>query len=461
MMSLDRRHFLKGLGLAGAVSSGLLPSRALAECLAPQSVWKNWSGAQTCMPEAIVAPTNEDELASLLRAATGTVRAVGSGHSFSGLVPTDGTIVSANRLAGLLGHDSANKTARFGAGTLLSQTGGPLKAVGLAMPNMSDIDYQTLGGLYATSTHGTGLKYGSMSTHITGIRLVTPSGEILDIDREGTPELFNAARVSLGALGIASEFNVQCRDAYRVKERMELRKTEDFLDDIDNHIENNQHWEMQVLTHSDYALGVWLNETDEAANAQGDEPEEGGNEFIALIEGLHKYGSDFPAARRWLFNRIASNVSFDERVGDSYGIYANVRNVRFNEMEYQVPREAGPDCLREILHTIHSRNLPTWFPIEYRYVQGDDIWLSQFEGRDSASISVHQFYEMDYHNFFAVIEPIFWKYGGRPHWGKLHTLNASQLQQLYPHWQDFQNIRETLDPTGKMLNGHLRSVFGA
>jgi FAD/FMN-containing dehydrogenase len=153
-------------------------------------------------------------------------------------------------------------------------------------------------------------------------------------------------------------------------------------------------------------------------------------------------------------------VTIEPRIGESYAIFANVRNVRFNEMEYQVPREAGPACLREILRTIHGRNLPSWFPIEYRYVAGDDIWLSQFHGRDSASISVHQFYEMDHHNFFAVIEPIFWKYGGRPHWGKLHTLNARQLRPLYPRFDDFLAVREQLDPAGRMLNAHLRSVFG-
>lgn len=457
---LTRRDLLKGLGLASALGATGLSGRALAECVATNLTWRNWSGAQSCKPVARPAPASEDELVSLLKTTPGPIRPVGSGHSFSALVPTDGSLLSVSRMAGMLGHDLAAKTATFGAGTLLSQTGKPLHELGLALPQLPDIDYQTLAGAYATSTHGTGLEYGSLSTDIAGLRLATTTGELLDISRDSDPALFNAARVSLGALGVASQYRLQCRDAFRLEEKLELGKTEDFLDDIDNLIENNQHWEMQVLTHSDYALGIWLNETDQPANATGDEAEEGGNEFVALIEGLHKYGSDFPAARRAIFNGIASAVSFEPRIGDSYGIFANVRNVRFNEMEYQVPREAGPACLREILQTIHSRNLPTWFPIEYRYVQGDDIWLSQFQGADSAAISVHQYYEMDYHNFFAVIEPIFWKYGGRPHWGKLHTLNARQLRALYPHFDDFLAVREALDPDGKLLNGHLREVLG-
>lgn len=454
-----RRNLVTGLGMLGALGASGVSQAALSRCIAAPSVWKNWSGAQSCMPNERIAPASEDELASLLKQATGTVRPVGSGHSFSAVVPTDDTLLSVNRLAGLMGHNASTKTATFGGGTLLSQTGKPLSDVGLALNNMPDIDYQTLGGAFATSTHGTGIQYGSMSDQITGLRLATPGGELLDIDAS-KPELFNAARVSLGALGVASQFTLQCRDAFNIKEDLELRKTEDILDEVDSLVANNRHWEMQVLTHSDYALSVALNETDEPINSDGTEEDEGGGAYIAMIEALHKYGRNFPALRRNIFNAIVSTVSFDSRIAHSYGIYANVRNVRFNEMEYQVPAEAGPACLREIMQTIHSRNLNSWFPIEYRYVKGDDMWLSQFNGRDSASISIHQYYQMDYHEFFSIIEPIFWKYDGRPHWGKLHTLNAKQLANLYPNFKDFQAVRDELDPQGKMLNPHLRSLFG-
>jgi FAD/FMN-containing dehydrogenase len=137
-----------------------------------------------------------------------------------------------------------------------------------------------------------------------------------------------------------------------------------------------------------------------------------------------------------------------------------VRDVRFNEMEYEVPAEAGPACLREVLKTIREQNLNSFIPLEFRYVKGDDIPLSMFSSRDSCAISVHQHYTMDYHNFFAQVEPIFWKYEGRPHWGKLHTLNVHQLSKLYPRMKEFLDARAALDPGGKFLNGHLRSVFG-
>jgi FAD/FMN-containing dehydrogenase len=272
--------------------------------------------------------------------------------------------------------------------------------------------------------------------------------------------VFSAARVSLGALGVATKVRLQNRPAYRLRERQWIAKTEELLEDLDKNTQENQHWEMLVVTHSDYALSIALNETTDPATPPIPPDEEGGNEFVTLIEKIDKYVSDFPELRRSMLNNLRHLASFDDRVGDSFDIYANVRTVRFNEMEYSVPAEHGPACLREILKLIQDKDLRTWFPIEYRYVKADDIPLSMFEGRDSCSISVHQHNQMDHHNFFAAIEPIFWKYNGRPHWGKLHTLNGKNLQPLYPRWQEFIQVRQELDPSGKFLNAHLSSILG-
>jgi FAD/FMN-containing dehydrogenase len=129
-------------------------------------------------------------------------------------------------------------------------------------------------------------------------------------------------------------------------------------------------------------------------------------------------------------------------------------------MEYTVPAEAGPDCVREILRAIRERDLPVCFPIECRYVREDDVWLSMFYARGGFSISVHQFAELDFRPYFDAVEPIFWKYEGRPHWGKLHSLSAARLAALYPRWRDFREVRRALDPNGRMVNDHLAAVLG-
>lgn len=458
---ISRRAFLEALGTIGA--SGVLGgwgSLAQAHCKQETLVWRNWSGAQECIPAARPAPATEEALADLLKNSRHTVRPVGSGHSFSPLVPTSGSIVSIGQLSGLLDHDPTTLQAEFGAGTVLSQVGGPLKALGMGLVNMPDIAYQTLGGMFSTSTHGTGLSHGSMATQIVGLRLITPGGEVMDCSSTQNPELFRAAQVSLGALGVITRYRVQCRQAFRVKEENWIAKTEDLLDDLDALTRRYQFFEFIPLLHTDYSFVIAIDETLEPVYQSSESGEEEGNFFMRLIEKMDKYGSDFPAARRALMNLMARNADFEPTIDDSYKVLSNIRNIRFNEMEYQVPIEAGPACLREILDLVKRKNLRSWYPLEYRVVKGDDITLSQFQGRDSASISIHQHYTMGYHNYFAAIEPIFWKHGGRPHWGKLHNLNARQLQPLYPHWQDFIEMRKELDPEGKMLNGHLRTLFG-
>lgn len=460
-MDMTRRQLLQRASVIGAFTA-LGPTPALAELLrAPRLIpWRNWSGGQNCLPAARLAPRNLDELTQVVRQTPGKIRPVGSAHSFSALVPTDGTLLSLSYFSGLLDHDAKTLQAEFAAGTPMSRMGTPLKDIGQALQNMADIDYQTLAGAISTSTHGTGKNFQSCSAHVCGLQLVAANGDVLECDAKRHPEVFSAARVSLGALGVATRVRLQNRPAYRLRERQWIARTEELLEDLDKNTRENQHWEMLVVTHSDYALSIALNETTDPATPQVPADEEGGNEFVTLIEKIDKYASDFPDLRRTMLNSLRHLASFDDRVGDSFDIYANVRTVRFNEMEYSVPAEYGPACLREILKLIQDKDLRTWFPIEYRYVKADDIPLSMFEGRDSCSISVHQHYQMDHHNLFAAIEPIFWKYNGRPHWGKLHTLNAKNLQPLYPRWQEFIQVRQELDPSGKFLNAHLASILG-
>lgn len=459
-MTLTRRQIISHFSaLAALGGSGFLPGLARAATRERIIPWHNWSGSQTCIPAARVAPSSEDEIAELLKSTqNGVIRPVGSAHSFTPLVPTDGTIVSLNQLTGMISHDPETLQAQFYAGTPMSQMGDPLLKVGLALLNMADIDYQTLAGAISTSTHGSGPRFGSYSTQIVGLRLITAKGEVLDLDARNQPELFNAARVSLGALGVITRVRLQTRKAFRLHQRQWVQRTDEVIEDLPRLRRENDHFEFLPILHSDVSIVQVQNETQETNTLA----KEGGGDGdkIRLLDMANTYFRNHPDAQARLLDFLVRRISFPDVIDQSFRVYANVRDQRFNEMEYEVPAEAGPACVQEILQLIRSQNLNSYFPLEYRYVKGDDIPLSMFYGRDTCAISVHQFYDMDYHNYFAQIEPIFWKYDGRPHWGKLHTLNAAQLSTLYPRWKDFEEVRRGLDPTGKFLNGHLRSVFG-
>lgn len=451
-------------GLLGAAASLLAgaagrprPLWAARSAAAPRRTvpWRNWSGAQECEPTARVAPASEEALAELVRAARHTIRPVGAGHSFSPLVPTDGTIVALSRLSGIVSHDPATLRADVWAGTRMAELGPPLAALGQALENMADIDRQLVGGAVATATHGTGLELGSISTTVRWLRLVTASGEVVECSADRNPELFQAARASLGALGIVTQLRLQNRRPYRLREKVWIMKTEDVLEASAELRTRHRHFETFPMVHGDMSLVETLDETDDEPTPV-EEQDDGGAALAALAD----LASRFPSLRGLLANLLAWLVEPGERVGESWQLLASVRNTRFNEMEYAVPLESGPDCLREVLATIERENIDVFFPLEFRYVKGDDIWLSPFYGRDSCAISVHQFHARPYADYFAAVEPVFWKYDGRPHWGKLHTLEARELSGLYPRWRDFLEVRLDLDPYGKFLNDHLRGVFG-
>jgi FAD-linked oxidoreductase len=372
-------------------------------------------------------------------------------------VPTDGHLVVLDRLTGLRSYDAETLQATLGAGIRLSETGPELEAIGQAMYNLPDIDRQTLAGAISTATHGTGLTLNTLSAYVTGLQLVTPAGKVFDLDAQHEPALFAAAQVSLGALGFVTQVRLRNMKPYRLKKTTSLQPTEEVLAEFDREAHAHMHFEMFPLTHSKYASVQVIDETDEPINHPMPPPDQP-DPYDELMRTMMKVP---PAARSAMIDAAVAVAPAAEPVVDvSYRILSNVRSYRFNEMEYSVPLDAGAACVREILRTVDEQNIDVAFPLEYRYVAGDDLWLSMFTGGPRASISVHQDANYDYRPYFEVIEPIFWKYDGRPHWGKLHTLKYAQLAKLYPKFKDFLEIRDTLDPAGRMLNPHLRGLFG-
>lgn len=421
--------------------------------------WSNWAANQVCQPSARWAPSSEDELASQLGSQLGTVRPVGAGHSFSPLVPTDGTILSTDFLSGLVSSSDEPRQSEVWAGTRLHQLGPLLESQGQALPNLPDINYQTIAGATATSTHGTGVNFGSLSSQIDALAIATPTGELLECDRERNAEVFHAACCSLGALGVVSRMTLDTQPSFNLVERTRVEPLEPVLEDVARRAAENRHFELYAFPHSSLAATIQTNEE------PGEPPpsEEEGPDATGLLREAFREVGGIPVLGDFLYDSAlndAAGGSESARAGSSFDVLTHQRLTRFREMEYTVPADAGPACLREILEAIENR-FPVIFPIEYRYVKRDDVWLSMFHDRDGCSISIHQFADEEYREYFKAMERIFWKYDGRPHWGKVHSLGAAQLAEIYPHWQDFAAVREALDPNGKMLNDHLRTVFGA
>ena len=466
MIGLTRRELLRAALAAGVGSAGLAAcsrsSTGAAEALpewtpgAPLP-WRNWSGISRCVPRARLVPADEAEVAALLRAGAGALRPAGAGHSFSGLVACDESLLFLDRLQGVVASDPAQSSAEVWTGTRLWQLGPALAALGQALPNQPDIDYQTLGGALATSTHGTGATLGSLSSYVTGLALVTPGGELLECDASRNAEVFHAARASLGALGVVTRVRLQNREAFRLVERSRFVELESLLADLPRERDAHPHFEFYAFPHSDVALAIATDPADPAGPPQT--PADDDPEAILLLRSLFRFTRALPGGG-WLYDAFLRRQPETVRSGQSHEVLAHPRTVRFNEMEYTVPAESGPECLRAVLAEIRARDLPVCFPIECRHVRADDVWLSMFHERPGFSISIHQFADEDWRSYFAAIEPIFWRYEGRPHWGKLHSLDAPRLARLYARWDDFQRVRRSLDPGGRLVNAHLAQVLG-
>jgi FAD-linked oxidoreductase len=430
-------------------------------------VWSNWSGWVKAWPKSLLEPATEEELAASIRVAEGPVRVAGSGHSFTPLVESAGTIVTLRHLSGVVDHDDAALTARIKAGTTLRDLGPMLFERGLGLVNQGVIDRQALAGAVGTGTHGTGVEIGSISSAVAGFRLVTANGEVLTANRTENSDLFDAGRVSFGSLGIMSEITMQCRPVYALEETGGRMPIADVLAQVETLRDTHRHFEFWWFPFSDHAIVKFLSETDKDAKPRRRRPDgeetrddkifRTANEatrYLPFLRGpLQKYMTSASG-------RYSTSLSEPGRVRWSHDAFPSDRNVRFNEMEYAVPAERGPDCIRELAAHMRKGGVNFMFPLEYRYVAADDIWLSPFYQRDSVTISVHQYHRQPYAELFADAEAIFRRYEGRPHWGKLHTLGAADLARLYPRWDDFQGVRRRLDPGGKFLNAHLKRLFG-
>jgi FAD-linked oxidoreductase len=450
---LGRREILKAFATASVLGAGGVMSPAASSRVIE---WKNWSGSQSCVPRARVAPATLGELQQFVADSAGPIRPVGAGHSFTPLVPTDGDIVSLARISGIVDHDPATLQATFHAGTQLSGLGEPLHEVGQALVNMPDIDEQVLAGAIATGTHGTGAGIGGLPSFVTGVELVTASGELISCDANHNAEVFEAARLSLGAVGILSKVRLQNTTPYRSRRESWIMDWDETLEQAQTLAATHRNFEFYYIPFSDRCFLHTHDLTQEEKYAT---PMSDPNESVLDLKLIRDYLSWSDTVRGWPIQAIGATMDREVQVEASWLNYASERNVRFNEMEYHLPRESGLQALREVRELLERDHKAVFFPIEVRFVKNDDVWLSPFYQRDSMSIAVHRFYEEDYLPYFKAIEPIFRKYGGRPHWGKLNTVSGAEFAELYPRWGDFLEVRQQLDPDGKFLNTYLTSLF--
>jgi L-gulonolactone oxidase len=432
--------------------------------------WSNWSGTERAEPAELVTPRDAEEvLAALERARAGGIRvkAAGSGHSFTGAAVTDGLMLRLDALSGLTDVDLAQRRVRVLAGTPLHVLNPTLQALGLALPNLGDIDRQTISGAIATGTHGTGIRRQGIAAAVSGLTLALADGSTLTCSADREPEVFQAARVGLGALGVVLEVELQCVPAFRLHARETGENLLALLELIQHEADVNDHLDLHWFPHTDQVLVKRNNRVVEGEGPEPPGPLPGWRAWFdddLLSNRVFELTSR--ASARWpgivpRLNQLTSRaLSAREYTDDSWRVFCTSREVRFVESEYAVPRAAVGDVLLALRDWVASHEVSLPFPVEVRFIGADDIWLSTAYERENAYIAVHQYHRMGYERYFSAFEDIVREHAGRPHWGKLHTLDAAALRGLYPRFDDFVAVRDRLDPERRFANDYLARVLG-
>jgi L-gulono-1,4-lactone dehydrogenase len=426
--------------------------------------WGNWAREQFCAPSAIVRPTSEAELAEIVAGAAKRgerVRAVGTGHSFTDCACTDGVMIDMTGLQRVVEADPASGLVTIEGGAKLHTLGPQLAERGLGLENQGDIDAQSITGATATATHGTGARFTNLSARIVALRLVTAAGEVLTLAEGSGDDDYLAARVSLGALGVISQVTVQTVPLYTLIRRDERRALTETLEQLDESVDGNDHFEFFVFPYGERASTRTTHRSDEEPTPtpgwKRKLSEDVENVGLSLI---CRAGRRLPRAAPSL-NRLMTSLMSEATVCDrAYKVYATERKVRFTEMEYAIPREHARAAIQRVLDVVRRRKLPIMFPLEVRFAAPDDAFLSTAHGRDTCYIAVHQYTGMEFETYFRAVEEIMDEFAGRPHWGKRHYQTAATLRGRYPDWDRFAAVRDRLDPNRVFLNDYTRRVLG-
>jgi L-gulonolactone oxidase len=285
---------------------------------------------------------------------------------------------------------------------------------------------------------------------------------VLDCSATDNPEVFAAARVGLGALGVITELTLRCTDAFTLRAQEQPEKLADALAGLDDHVNGNDHFEMFWFPYTDRVQTKRNNRVPASDRPLSRFRGWFEDDFLSntVLEGACRVGRRVPSLVPGITRIEARVLSPRTYTGASHEVFCSPRRVRFMEMEYGLPRAALPEAFDALRSIVDSLPFKVLFPVEIRVAAADDIWLSHGYGRDNAYIAVHQYLGAPYEPYFRAFERVALAMEGRPHWGKMHWRTAEDLRPVYPYFTDFLAVRDKLDPERTFANPYTTRVLG-
>jgi FAD/FMN-containing dehydrogenase len=424
----------------------------------------NWSRTVTSRPASWHGPTSEAEIVTLVREAATAhrrVRVVGAGHSWSEIAAPDDIAVSLDRWTGVTGEGDGTVTVR--AGTRLRELNAALAARGLAMPILGSIAQQSVAGAIATGTHGSSLVHGNLSSLVVGARLVTGTGDVLEVG-DGDERL-DGLRVHLGALGAISHVTVRVVPAYRLAETVEQVPVEQVAGQLEEIGHSAEYVKVWWLPHTPYAVVLRYERTDDPTSRRPSAAT--GRWFDERVMHRVVLPAVFAAHNRrpgtippWNRTAVRTLVK-PRRVGPSELMLSTPNPARHYETEAALPLARAGEAFDRVVRVIDTAGVQVNFIAELRYVRGDSGWLSPAYGGDVVQLGAYTAVTSQRDRYFGEFWRAMRPLGARPHWGKQLDHEAGEIRTAFPMAPRFAALRDELDPGRVFANPFLTRVLGA
>ncbi|PYI64734.1 FAD-binding protein [Arthrobacter livingstonensis] len=412
----------------------------------------NWAGNYSYGAAAVHHPRTEGELRSLV-AGSGSVRALGSRHSFNALADSD-VLVSLDSVAADIRIDTGAMTATVGGGTRYGVLAKELARQGFALHNLASLPHISVAGAIATATHGSGDGNPNLAAAVTGLRLVDAEGNIRTLSRAGTED-FAGYVVGLGALGIVTEVTLAIEPAFEVAQHVYLELPWDAVL-ADFGAVTGRAYSVSLFTN--FAAGAigqaWFKQRlGDGRAAEFPASLLGGR---AATEAVHPVPG-VPALN--CTEQLGASGPWENRLAHFRMDYLPSSGAEI-QSEWLIGREHAAAAV-SALRARSEEFSPLLQVAEIRTIAADDLWLSTAYGRDSVAFHFTWFRDpAAVAGAVRVVEEALAPFRARPHWGKVFSAGAAELAPLYPRFADFTALARSLDPVGKFRNGFLeQTVF--
>ncbi|KAL2150322.1 hypothetical protein VTH82DRAFT_7998 [Thermothelomyces myriococcoides] len=475
---------------------------------------QTWARTFTSLPELFIQPESVAEVekaVTLARQCRRRLVTVGSGHSPSDLTCTSSWMLNLDRLSRVLHIDRESGLCTVEAGIRLHKLSAELDAAGLALPSLGSIDEQSIAGAISTGTHGSSLSHGLISESVVAIKVTLADGQTRSCSAQEKPELFRAALLSVGALGVIVEVTLKAVPAFSLA----------WSQTIDTDARLFEQWDGALWKQAEFVRVWWFpymrravvwkadrvpKEDIEAGRTKHAQPASFLDSKLGyfVYQNLLALARWFPRLTPWI-EWFVFGLNYSFRNGESTRVSgcqksheAFLLNCLYSQLvnEWAIPLHKGPEALQRlgawlnrlrpgdpgyVDHRIPFSAEGLWVhsPLEVR-VSDTTLRTSADRGNrpylditpdDGPALYLNATMYRPYHRdptyeaaerYYRAFEWLMRDLGGRPHWAKTFSVAPAEFASWYgDDWRRFCQVRDQVDPDGMFVGPwHRRYLLG-